>query len=48
VVCGAARFDFDTEDFFTDLPTAGDAINAPAASQVTKIKPLVFMLFLLL
>jgi hypothetical protein len=48
VVCGAVRFDFDIEDFFAGLPIAGDAINAPAAKQLTKIKPLVFMLFLLL
>jgi hypothetical protein len=44
VVCGAILFDFDTEDFFAGLPIAGDAINAPAARQLTKIKPLVFML----
>ena len=48
VVCGAIRFDFDTEDFFAGLPIAGDAINAPAAKQLTKIKPLLFILFLLL
>jgi hypothetical protein len=48
VVCGAVRFDFDTEDFFAGLPIAGAAINAPAAKQLTKTKPLVFMLFLLL
>jgi hypothetical protein len=48
VVCGLIRFDFDAEDFFAGLPIAGDAINAPAARQLMKIKPLVFMLFLLL
>jgi hypothetical protein len=47
VVCGAVRFDFDTEDFFAGLPIAGAAINAPAAKQLIKTKPLVFMLFLL-
>jgi hypothetical protein len=45
VVCGAVRFDFDIEDFFAGLPIAGDAINAPAAKQLTKIKPLVFHVF---
>jgi hypothetical protein len=48
VVCGAVRFDFDAEDFFAGLPITGDAINAPTAKQLTKIKPLLFMLFLLL
>jgi hypothetical protein len=48
VVWGAVRFDFETEDFFADLPIAGDAINPPAAKQLTKIKPLLFILFLLL
>jgi len=43
VVCGAVRFDI--EDFFAGLPIAGDAINAPAAKQLTKIKPLVFHVF---
>jgi len=38
----------DTEDFFSGLALAVDAINAPAAKQLTKIKPLLFMLFLLL
>jgi hypothetical protein len=48
VVCGAIRFDFDIDDFFAGLPIAGDAINAPTAKQLTKIKPLVFIFFLLL
>jgi hypothetical protein len=45
VVCGAIRFDVDPEDFFAGLPIAGDAINAPAAKQLMKSKPLVFMNF---
>jgi hypothetical protein len=45
VVCGVVRFDFD---FFVGLATAGDDTNALAAKQLTKIKPLLFMLFLLL
>jgi hypothetical protein len=30
-------------DFFTGLPNEGEAINAPAARQLMKNKPLVFM-----
>jgi hypothetical protein len=41
-------FDFDTEDVFAGLPIAGDVISAPAAKQLTKITPFVFMHFLLL
>jgi hypothetical protein len=33
----------DTEDFFAGFPIAGDAINAPAAKQLTKIRPLFFI-----
>jgi hypothetical protein len=48
VVCGATIFDLAIDDFFVGLAIAGDAINAPAAKQLTKIKPLLFILFLLL
>jgi hypothetical protein len=46
-VRAADRFDLDT-DFLSGLASAGDATNAPAAKQLTKIKPLVLILFLLL
>jgi len=51
VVCVAFRFDFDIDassDFFAGLPNAGDAINAPAARQLMKTKPFVFMTYFLL
>jgi len=35
--------DLDTEDFFAGFPIAGDAINAPAAKQLTKIRPFFFI-----
>jgi len=47
-VCAVDRFDLDTEDFFSGLAIAGEATNAPAAKQLMKIKPLLFILFLLL
>jgi hypothetical protein len=43
-VCPADRFDLDTEDFFSGLAIAGADTNAPATKQLTKIKPLLFML----
>jgi hypothetical protein len=43
VVCGAIALDLDTEDFFAGFPIAGDAISAPAAKQLTKIRPLFFI-----
>jgi hypothetical protein len=33
----------DAVDFFAGFPIAGDAINAPAAKQLTKINPFVFI-----
>jgi hypothetical protein len=45
VVCGATLFDVDVDDFFAGLPIVGDAINAPAAKQLMKINPLVFIPF---
>src|SRR2546425_11868663 len=47
VVCGDVRFGFDVDvpaDFFSGLPKAGDAISAPAARQVIKTNPFVFMI----
>jgi len=41
------RFGFDFEavaDFFSGSPEAGDAINAAAATQLIKAKPLIFMI----
>jgi hypothetical protein len=50
VVRGATRVDFDTEvlvdffaGFFSELASAGDAINAPAAKQLMKTKGLIFI-----
>jgi len=52
VARGTTRVDFDTEalvdflaGFFSGLPTAGDATNAPAARQLIKTKGLIFISF---
>src|SRR5215510_11727072 len=38
-------FDFEAvADFFSGSPEAGDAINAAAATQLIKTKPLIFMI----
>jgi hypothetical protein len=45
-VCAAIRVVFDIDlpaDFFTGFADAGDAINAPTARQLMKIKPLLFI-----
>jgi hypothetical protein len=41
------RFGFEVDasaDFFSDFPSAGEAINAPATKQLMKIDPLGFMI----
>jgi hypothetical protein len=52
VARGTTRVDFDTEalvdffaGFFSGLPTAGDATNAPAGRQLIKTKGLIFISF---
>jgi len=45
VAVACAGFDVDVPaDFFSGLPKAGDAISAPAARQVIKTNPFVFMI----